>query len=257
MGFELMLGLLHRVYTWLLFVPFLGVLTALMGACVLITSSFAPRFSNRIWPLIWSRLNFLLTPARVTVTGLENINPGKSYIIASNHISQYDIFVLYGWLPVDLKWVIKKELRKVPVIGIACAALGHIFLDRRNKASAINSLQAAKDSLRPGSSVLFFPEGTRSKNGELLPFKKGAFMLARDIDIPVLPVTVRGTEKILPPGSLKLRPGRAEMIIHPEIAVETVRSMSAEDLALHTRDIIAASNSAADEALLYDQKIPS
>jgi 1-acyl-sn-glycerol-3-phosphate acyltransferase len=156
-----------------------------------------------------------------------------------------------------LKWVMKKELRKVPVIGIACAALGHIFLDRTNKASAINSLQAAKGSLRPGSSVLFFPEGTRSKNGELLPFKKGAFMLARDIDIPVLPVTVRGTEKILPPGSLKLRPGRAEMIIHPEIAVETVRSMSAEDLALHTRDIIAASSSAPDEGLLFDQKIPS
>lgn len=252
-----MLGLLHRVYTWLFFVPLLGVLTALIGTGVLITSSFAPRFSNHIWPLLWSRINFLLTPARVTVTGLENINPGKSYIIASNHISQYDIFVLYGWLPVDLKWVMKKELRKVPVIGIACAALGHIFLDRSNKASAIKSLQAAKDSLRPGSSILFFPEGTRSKNGELLPFKKGAFVMARDIDIPVLPVTVKGTEKILPPGSLRLRPGSAEMIIHPEIAVETVRSMSTENLALHTRNIIGGSNSAPDEALLYDAKVPS
>ena len=83
-----MLSLLHRIYAWLIFVPLLGALTALLGGCVLITSSFAPRFSNRIWPLLWSRLNFLLTPARVTVTGLENINPGKSYIIVSNQVSK-------------------------------------------------------------------------------------------------------------------------------------------------------------------------
>jgi 1-acyl-sn-glycerol-3-phosphate acyltransferase len=230
---------LHWLYTWLFFVPFLGLLTAVAGGGVLITSGFAPRFSNRVWPLIWARLNFYLTPARLTVTGLDNIDPQKSYIIVANHVSQYDIFVLYGWLPVDLKWVMKKELRKVPVIGVACAALGHIFLDRSNREAAIKGLQLARESLRPGSSVLFFPEGTRGKGGETMPFKKGAFMMAKDMDLAILPITIKGTEKILPTNTLRLRPGKAEMIIHAEIPLADVRAMDGEALAEHARNIIA------------------
>lgn len=234
-----MLVALHWFYTWLFFVPLLGLLTALAGGCVLITSGIAPRFSNRVWPWLWARLNFYLTPASLTVSGLENIDPKQSYIIVANHISQYDIFVLYGWLPVDLKWVMKKELRKVPVIGVACAALGHIFLDRSNREAAIKGLQSARESLRPGSSVLFFPEGTRGHGGEVMPFKKGAFMMAKDMQLAILPITIKGTEKILPTNTVSLRPGKAEMIIHPAIPLSTVQAIDAEALAERTRNIIA------------------
>lgn len=235
-----MLRLLHWFYTWLFFVPMLALVTFTLGMLVLITSPFAPRFTNRVWPCIWARWNFLLTPAWVTVSGLENINQGNSYIIAVNHISQHDILVLYGWLPVDLKWVMKKELGRVPVIGIACKALGHIFLDRSNREAAVASLQFAKENLRPGSSILFFPEGTRSDDGQLMPFKKGAFVMAKDMDLPILPITLAGTDKILPNGTLALRPGKAQMIIHSPVPLERVRSSSAEELATLTRDMIGS-----------------
>ena len=134
----------------------------------------------------------------------------------------------------------KKEVRKIPVIGIGCAMLGHIFLDRQNPEVAIQQLQDVKKELTPGTSILFFPEGTRSRDGYLQAFKMGAFRMAQDLEIPVLPITMLGTDRILTPDGMELYPGSAGLVIHPPISVEEVMSSEPEALRDRARQIIAS-----------------
>ena len=234
-----MLRLLYACYTWLFWVPMLCLVTLLSGTAVLLLTWFFPRQVNHIVPLFWSRVMFYLTPAVLNIVGRENVRPDQSYVVIANHVSHFDIFVLYGWLPMDLKWVMKKELRKVPVIGVSAVALGHIIIDRQNRAAAVASLQAARTSMRPGSSIMFFPEGTRSRDGKLMEFRKGAFATAQDMDLPILPVTIVGTERILPPDSVRLWPGKVTLYIHPPIGVEEVRALAVDALLRRSRDIVA------------------
>jgi 1-acyl-sn-glycerol-3-phosphate acyltransferase len=174
----------------------------------------------------------------VSVSGRENIDPKRSYVIVSNHQSHYDVFVLYGWLGVDFKWVMKKELRKVPALGIACEKAGHIYIDRSDKQGALNSLNAAKKIIKDGTSVIFFPEGTRSTTGQMGDFKKGAFYMALDLGIPVLPITIIGTGKILPPHTVDLFPGRVQMIIHQPIPVDGYTMKDIEELMSRVKAVI-------------------
>jgi 1-acyl-sn-glycerol-3-phosphate acyltransferase len=109
----------------------------------------------------------------------------------------------------------KKEVRKIPGVGFGSEAVGHIFIDRSSTIAAIETIEKAKDKIKGGTSVVFFPEGTRSRTLDLLPFKKGAFRFAFDLNLPILPVTINGTRKIMPPGTFDIRPGKAEIIIHP------------------------------------------
>jgi 1-acyl-sn-glycerol-3-phosphate acyltransferase len=176
----------------------------------------------------------------VTVEGRENLDPRRSYVIVSNHQSHYDIFVLYGWLGTDFRWVMKKELRSVPGLGVACARLGHIYIDRSNRQAAMAAIDDAKRSLRPGTSVLFFPEGTRSRDGSLCAFKKGAFHMAIDLGLPILPVTILGTRRILPPDSTDLKPGRARLVFHPPVPVDGRSREDIPDLMAEVRDAVAA-----------------
>jgi 1-acyl-sn-glycerol-3-phosphate acyltransferase len=121
---------------------------------------------------------------------------------------------------------------------MACAAMGHIFIDRGNRGEALGALETFKATMEPGTSVMFFPEGTRSDGKTLLPFKKGAFLMAKDLDLPILPITILGTEKVLPNGSVKLTLGRAEIIYHPPIEIEQVRSLNIKELASKSAQII-------------------
>jgi 1-acyl-sn-glycerol-3-phosphate acyltransferase len=150
----------------------------------------------------------------------------------------YDILVIYGWLKLDLKWVMKKELRKIPGIGLGCEKAGHIFVERRNPKQAAKAISEAMKRLGNGIGVLFFPEGTRSLDGRLLPFKKGAFRLALDQDIPILPVTLVGTRDILPAKTLSLFPGKARMVIHPVVEPGGRTLAQMDELMAETRQAI-------------------
>jgi 1-acyl-sn-glycerol-3-phosphate acyltransferase len=177
---------------------------------------------------------------QVKVSGRQLIDNKQSYVIISNHQSLYDIFLIYGWLGVDIKWVMKKELAKIPGIGFGSKKVGHIFLDRSNSRVALESLNEAKRKLINGTSVVIFPEGTRSQTGQLGPFKKGAFKLALDLGLPILPVTISGTRNILPTGTVDLMPGKATMLIHKPIEIKNQTEESLKDLLIVARDIIAA-----------------
>ncbi len=174
----------------------------------------------------------------IKVSGQGNIDKKQSYVIAANHQSQFDIFVLYGWIGIDFKWVMKQELRNLPVIGIACEKVGHIFIDRSNTAAAIESINTAKKKVVNGTSVLFFPEGTRSRDGKLRNFKKGAFRFALDFGIPILPITITGTRKILPPDSIDLFPGTAHMIIHQPVDTAGYNEENIHELMEKVKDVI-------------------
>ena len=208
---------LYQIYKYLVFYPLLVFSTISMG---IMASLFAILVSARVgtvFGVIWSRFNSLVTPMFVKVIGKDKIEKKQSYVIVANHQSQYDIFVIYGWLPIDFRWVMKIQLRQVPFLGYACYKLGHVYIDRSNPEAAIRSINAAKDRIKNGTSIMFFPEGHRSEDGKLIEFKKGAFAFALDIGLPILPITITGTREVLPSNSTDLFPGRAAMIIHDPI----------------------------------------
>ncbi|HLF55348.1 MAG TPA: lysophospholipid acyltransferase family protein, partial [Thermoanaerobaculia bacterium] len=133
---------------------------------------------------------------------------------------------------------IKEELRKVPFLGWGCAAIGHIFVDRSDGRRAIASLEAAKPDLVDGVSVVFFPEGTRSEDGRLARFKKGGFMMARQLALPILPISISGSWRILPKGCLAPRPGTLRVRIHPPI--EVAQFAPGDALIPQVREVIAS-----------------
>jgi 1-acyl-sn-glycerol-3-phosphate acyltransferase len=207
---------------------------------VLISSLVNQRIGSYLGGVIWSRINAFLTPMFVSVTGDEHIDKGRSYVIISNHQSLYDIFVIYGWLGIDIKWIMKKELAKIPGIGFGSKKVGHIFLDRSNSRVALESLNEAKKKLVNGTSVVIFPEGTRSTTGKMSVFKKGAFKLAIELGLPILPITIMGTKDVLPTGTIALRPGKVSMIIHEPIEIHDQNEESIKDLMTKARNIIAS-----------------
>ena len=231
---------LYAIYKYLFYIPWLLLWTLVNFLGVVLVAPFSQQRASRWFGGTWGRGLLRAVPARLHIVGERDFDRRQPYIVVSNHLSLMDIPILYGWLDLDLKWVMKKELRKVPMIGGGCAMLGHIFLDRGNHQAAVEELQQVKDRLLPGTSILFFPEGTRSRSGELQAFKMGAFRMAKDIDLPVLPITIMGAERILPPDNIKLRPGTATMIIHPPIPIEEVRATEPEELRDRARAIIAA-----------------
>ena len=210
---------LYQPYKWLFLLPFFVINSVIFGVLAVISGLIISKKVAALMAIGWARLNIILTPMFVTVKGRKNIEKGQSYVIVANHQSAYDIFLLNGYLGIDYKWIMKKEISKIPGVGIGSKAIGHIFIDRSNSKVAMETIKMAKSKIKNGVSVLFFPEGTRTETGELLPFKKGAFRFALDIGLPVLPVTIRGTRKVLPSPGFNIFPGKAEMIINKPIDI--------------------------------------
>jgi len=228
----------YQIYKYMFFFPLLALSTALLGSLAVITAITTGPKIGSLMGVIWARFNSLITPMSVVVSGKKNINKKQSYIVVANHQSQYDIFVIYGWLPVDFKWVMKKQLRSIPFLGYACYKIGHIYIDRSNPMAAIDSINSAKEKIKEGTSIMFFPEGHRSENGNLQEFKKGAFKFAIDMQLPVLPVTIIGTGEILPSNTTKLFPGHAKLIINEPINIENYNDSNIDELITKTRKSI-------------------
>ena len=216
--------LLYQPYKWLFLFPFMLLNSLLFGIlAVLLSLIINQKVGSYVGGVLWAKINTVFTPVIVNVHGKEHIQKKQSYVIVANHLSTFDIFALYGWLGIDFKWVMKKEIRKYPGVGFGSQAVGHIFIDRSSSAEAIKTINSAKEKIRDGTSVIFFPEGTRSRTSNLLPFKKGAFRFAFDLDLPILPVTINGTDKVFPTGTFNLFPGKVDIVIHPSINIEEYR----------------------------------
>ncbi len=208
--------ILYQPYKWLIFAPLFIVYTILGSILTVVLSVFSHQKAFYVGR-IWAKLTQWTLPVRVSVKGNENIAKGASYVVMANHESAMDIIAIYGSLRVNFRWIMKAELRKAPLIGWACDKGRHIFIDRKSARAAYRSLQRAKQILVDGTSVVIFPEGTRNYSNELTRFKSGGFKLAEQLGLPILPVSIKDTYKVMGKSIGSLRPGRVEMTIHPSI----------------------------------------
>ncbi len=221
------------VFSWIV------VATLFFGSLVICASFFSrkgdfPHLLARCWAntILW------VSGIRVTVKGSSNLDPGKSYIYMVNHQSNADIPILLGRLPVQFRWLAKAELFKVPILSHAMKGCGYISIDRSNRKSAFESLEKAAGTIRGGTSVLIFPEGTRSVDGEIRAFKKGGFVLAVDAGVPIVPIVINGSWSIMPKKSLLIKSTQVEMhILNPITTINYTRKTK-DDLLEHVRDVI-------------------
>jgi 1-acyl-sn-glycerol-3-phosphate acyltransferase len=232
---------LFQIYTWIIIFPISWLITAIVAFLTIVFSYLInSRWASKWIAPWWGKLIIFITISRVKVKGIENIEKNQSYIIVCNHQSIYDMLAVYGYLPVEFKWVMKKELLKMPFVGASCKALGHVFIDRDNSEEAKQSLIDSKDKITDGVSAFFFPEGTRSPNGELINFKKGAFRMAQSLNLPILPVTIKDANKIMAANSLIIYPNTITMTIHQPISAETVSGSSTTELSRLSKMSIAS-----------------
>jgi 1-acyl-sn-glycerol-3-phosphate acyltransferase len=186
----------------------------------------------------WGVLFF--SGVKLNITGLENLEPNKPYIFVSNHSSQFDIPALQFAIPQEAAIVFKKELGKIPLFGWQMKLGPYIMIDRENRESAARSIETAKKVMsEKGRSILLFAEGTRSKTGEVQPFKRGAFYLAAKVGYPIVPVSISGAEKILPKGKFKIKGGIINVHFEKPVITGYIQNKKDElDLMEKVREII-------------------
>jgi 1-acyl-sn-glycerol-3-phosphate acyltransferase len=184
----------------------------------------------------WSQIFLWACAVRVTIEGMEHVAPGQPRIIVSNHLSWIDIVAIAANLPGTFHFIGKKELDRIPFFGRAWRAAGHISIDRSNREHAYQGLKRAGEQMRrEGSLVVIFAEGTRSRTGRLQPFKRGAFSLAAETGVPIVPTVVQGSFEIMPPDKVVIRPRPVLVRFLPPLP--TV-GQSSEELALRVRGVM-------------------
>jgi 1-acyl-sn-glycerol-3-phosphate acyltransferase len=213
--------------------------TFVVGIIAIVTSLFA-RSKDPVHKIaaLWAKSILFASRIKVTVNGLSNIDPSRSYIYMCNHQSNFDIPVLLGCLPVQFRWLAKAELFKIPIFGRGMRSAGYISIDRFNRESAFQSISEAAQKIRGGVSVMIFPEGTRSKDGKIRPFKKGGFVLAVDAGVPIIPIILHGTRSIMPKGQLRVYPGNVLIDIKKPVETSGYTRNNKDDLLERIRNII-------------------
>jgi 1-acyl-sn-glycerol-3-phosphate acyltransferase len=169
---------------------------------------------------LFVRLGLRLVGVRVEVSGLERLDPSRAYIFTPNHQSLIEVPLFVTYLGRNPAYLAKKEVFKYPLFGYGISLMGVVPVDRSNTKAAVESARAATENLRRGKSYVVYPEGTRSRDGRVLPFKKGAFMMAVDAGVPVVPVTISGGTKIMPKGEVKVFPSTVRITVHEPISTE-------------------------------------
>lgn len=190
---------LYRIYQLLIALPLIAIYTLITSlmviiGCTLGNGHFWGYYPGKWWAQFIIRI--LLLP--VKVEGRENLVKGQSYVFVANHQGAFDIFLIYGFLSRNFKWMMKRQLRQMPFVGKACESAHHIFVDKRGASKIRETYDRARQTLQGGMSLVVFPEGARSFTGHMGVFKRGAFMLADDIELPVVPLTINGSFDIMP-----------------------------------------------------------
>ena len=213
-----MITFLYYIYQICIGLPIFLVLTILTCVIIVVGCWLGDGNFWGYWPgKIWSRLTCVLFLLPVRVTGREHIRPGTSYVFIANHQGAFDIFLIYGYLNRNFKWMLKKSLRKLPFVGKACEAAGFIFVDKSSPRKVVETIRSAERILQGGTSMVVFPEGRRTFTGRMNEFKKGAFLMADQLQLPVIPITIDGAFEVLPRTAKLLHWHPLRMTIHPAI----------------------------------------
>ena len=211
---------------------FLGLVTLVLGVPGIVLALLLPgrRLKVKVFHLVsktYARIVLAAFGIRVAASGLGNIDPARPYVFMSNHLSHVDSPALALVIPQPLHWVFKKELARIPVFGWVLLACGQIMVDRSAPERSRATLAEALSGLSGNSSVMIYPEGTRSRDGALQPLKKGGFWMALQAGLPIVPVRVSGTREIVPAGTVAVSPGTARVAIFPPVAT---RGKSPDDI---------------------------
>ncbi len=235
--------MIHRL-TSALYILFGLLFMAMSSVIATSVSTFRP-FGRLmyIFEKFWAKTLLLFTGAKIRVTGLEHIRPGRPYIFVSNHQSLFDIPLMMGYIPRQIRMIHKKELLWAPFLGFTLLVMRFISIDRGNRDKAIISLQKAAEKIRRGVNIVIFAEGTRSLDGEISPFKKGAFLLAINSHVDIIPVTISGTINIMHKyGGLTnvgfRRP--VEMILDAPISTDGLTAEQRDELRLKVEQAVTA-----------------
>ncbi|HKY08126.1 MAG TPA: lysophospholipid acyltransferase family protein, partial [Candidatus Binatia bacterium] len=216
------------------------VITIPLAIATIVFGVFDPH-GKRVYRInqFWTWLILRLGGISLNVTGLENVEPREQYVFMVNHQSNVDIPVLIqSLLRFQLRWIAKQELLKVPLFGWAMWATKHITVDRSARLGVVQSLERAKRRLAAGISIVVFPEGTRSRDGRLLPFKKGGFLLAAKARTKIVPVTIIDSARLLPAGVWRLQPGTIEVFVDKPVPTENYHAGKLRPLIDQVRQII-------------------
>ncbi len=214
----------------------LGVLTLVFSLLTILLSLCRVSDHKIQWvPRTWARLLLWGVGCRAHTSGRENLEPGETYVFACNHTSALDILALLSELPSNFRWIAKKELFEIPLFGPAMLRAGYIPIDRSDRRAAMESLNRAAERIAGGASVVIFPEGTRSPDGKLLPFKSGGLALAIRSQRPVVPVAIIGANQALRPKSTLLNPGAIRIVLGRPIPTQGLKIKQRDELAQKVR----------------------
>lgn len=231
--------ILHLLYQWIIFMPLFILITLITALLVTI---MAPVFGSKFWgyypPHWWSRITCWLALCPVSTKGHEQLDPRQSYIFIANHQGAFDIFLIYGFLNQNIKWIQKQSLRRLPLVGFASQKAGHVFVDNANLATLGATIERAKEQIADGVSMVIFPEGARTLTGKMGRFKRGAYHIAYDMKLPVVPLTINGPYDVLKRNTFHLKPGRLELVIHAPIPTDKLTEADIPALRDRTRDVI-------------------
>lgn len=234
--------LLYRIYQIFIMLPLLLVATILAATTTVVGCALGGGKWWGFYPAsLWGRLWCILAGVKVDVRGRSNIDTSTSYVFVANHQGAYDIFSIYGYLHHDFRWMMKQSLRRIPLVGFSCAVSGQIFVDNSTPSAIRRTMQKAERQLSEGRSVVVFPEGSRTPDGKLHAFKRGAYTLAVEFGLPVVPVTIDGAYRVMPRTAWLPRPGRITLTIH--------RSIEAGEAGHDLQPLIAKSREAIASAL--------
>ena len=232
---KLFLTFYHTLRFWIVIIS----LSIILGTVAVVLGVF-DRSGNQSHKVaaLWSRLICRWNGIKVEITGAENILVGQPQIFIANHQGYYDIFALAGYLAVQLRWVSKSVLFRIPFMGWAMTAAGYIPVERNNRKQSYQAFLNTLEAIKAGSSIVVFPEGTRSEDGNIGVFKKGSQLLAQRAKVPMVPVTIIGTQDIIRKGSMLIHPKVVQIIISPCITLEGKDAKKGDEVLQEIRNII-------------------
>jgi 1-acyl-sn-glycerol-3-phosphate acyltransferase len=224
-------------------IPAISVYTIVLGTLSIGSSLFdrSGRFAH--WcARTWSRLILVTTGVHVDVVGLDRLESDRAYVFVSNHQSIYDIPIIFWSLPYQIRIIAKSSLGRFPFIGWHLARTGHMLVDRKQPARALAIFARASKLMKEGLCLVVFPEGTRSRDGRLAPFKGGSFYLALQAGLPIVPLSIVGSRHVMLKGRLATYPGRVKLVVHAPIDMSDVTGgdpRAARAFAARVHDVIA------------------
>ncbi|NDV78621.1 1-acyl-sn-glycerol-3-phosphate acyltransferase [Dysgonomonas sp. 511] len=227
------------LYELFIFAPIFIIATIITAVTVMIGCLIG---NSKFWgyypPHLWGKLACRLALCKIKVTHKSKLDPEKSYVFIPNHQSAYDIFLIYGYLGQNIKWVQKQELRKIPFVGKASEIAGHVFVDQSSLKSMKETIEKAEAQLDKGSSMVIFPEGARTKTGKMGRFKRGAFIIAKEMNLSIVPVTVNGAYDLMKIKTYLLNPGTLELIVHEPVSTEDLTDENMPDFINNCRETV-------------------